>query len=203
VLAKTGLHTTEVDRIARGEGAGEVRAVDGLGEIAGTARLVHKNGDQHIQSLDAQALAALLRLVERGQVPVESFVRKEVRKAARALKVDPISFGRLRHCFITWGQEVGVEVRSQSGGVPLATIAAVVGHKDTRTTKRFYTGVAVPPMVKLPLALQHPDDPVALQTATRAVNWLRDAGSSWADFAESRRASPSPARRACSRGCRR
>jgi hypothetical protein len=33
-------------------------------------------------------------------------------------------------------------------------------------------------MVKLPLELHHPDDPVALRMATRAVNELRDAGSS-------------------------
>lgn len=157
VLAKTGMHSTEVDRIARGEG--EARALRDQGEIAGVARLVHKNGDEHLQALDAQALAALRRLVARGQAPVDSFVRKEMGKAARALHEKPLQVGRLRHSFVTWATTVGEEVRPTTAGVPLETVAAIVGHKTSRTTRLFYKGYALPPMVRLPLSLRHADDP--------------------------------------------
>lgn len=162
VLAKTGLRATEVDRVARGNG--EFRSLEDQGEIAGTVRLMHKSGDEHVQSLDAQALAAFQRLVRRGQAPVDSYVRKEVAKAAKQLKEGPLHFGRFRHCFITWAQDVGVEVKPTSGGVPLATVAGIVGHKSAKTTKLFYTGYRVPTLIRLPLRLKHPDDPVTLAT---------------------------------------
>jgi len=159
VLAKTGMHSTEVDRIARGDG--ELRALRDQVEIAGLARLIHKNGEEQIQALDAQVLEALRRLAERGQAPVDSYVRKEMRRAARALREEPLQVGRLRHSFVTWATTVGVEVRPTAAGVPLETVAAIVGHKSPRTTRPFYKGNAVPPMVRLPIGLGHPDDPVA------------------------------------------
>jgi len=163
VLAKTGLHATEVDRLARGEG--EVRALRDQGGIAGLARLIHKTGEEHLQALDAQALAALRRLVERGLCPVDSYVRKELRRAAGVVREGPLMIGRLRHSFVTWATTVGTEVRPTAAGVPLETVAAVVGHRSTRTTRRFYKGFAIPPMVQLPIQLRHPDDPVVIATA--------------------------------------
>jgi integrase len=160
VLAKTGMHATEVDRVARGEG--ELRALRGHGEIAGLARLVHRNGEEHLQALDAQALAALRRLVARGQAPVDSFVRKEMLEAARSIRERPLKIGRLRHSFIAWATTVGEEVRPTSGGVPLETVATIVGHRSPRTTRMFHRGWTVPPMVRLPIRLEHPEDPAAI-----------------------------------------
>lgn len=166
VLARTGLHASEVDRVARGEG--ELQPLEDQGDIAGTVRLIHKSGDEHVQSLDAQTLAAFQRLVERGQAPVESYVRKEIAHVARSLQTEPLHFGRFRHSFVTWAQDVGVEVRPRAGGVPLATVAGIVGHKSSRTTKLFYTGYRVPVLIRIPLRLEHPEDPAAWATKTEA-----------------------------------
>jgi integrase len=168
VLAKTGLHATEVDRVARGKG--ELQSIKDQGAIAGTVRLIHKNGEEHVQSLDAQTFAAFERLVERGQAPVESYVRKVVAATAKTVRHEPLQVGRLRHCFITWAQDVGVEVKPKSGGVPLATVAGIVGHKSARTTKLFYTGLRVPTLIRLPIRLGHPDDPVALSSRVEVGN---------------------------------
>lgn len=162
VAAKTGLHYTELERVTSGQGT--VRALDGHGEIAGVLEVPHKSGRPHLQSVDAQTLAALRRLTDRGGGPVKSFVRKELKRAAARLGTEPLKVGRFRHSFITWAEEVGVEVKPTAGGVPLATVAAVVGHKSTRTTTQFYSGKKVPVMIKLPLTLRHPEDPVALET---------------------------------------
>jgi integrase len=163
VLAKTGLHGTELARIARGEA--EVLVLPDQGAIAATMRFVHKSGEEHVQSIDAQTLAAIQRLARRGQVPVDAFLRKHMRVAGKKLKEEPILLGRLRHCFITWAQDVGVELKPKSAGVPLATVAAIVGHKSAKTTRLFYTGFRVPSLLQIPLRLEHPDDPVEITRA--------------------------------------
>ncbi len=122
LLAKAGMHATEVDRIARGEG--EVTPVSGDGEIAATIRFVHKSGRVHTQSLDAQALAAAQRLQVRAAAPVDSWCRKVVRRAAKCTRCDIIRFGQLRHSFVAWARTYGAEVRPASGGVPLSAISA-------------------------------------------------------------------------------
>jgi integrase len=166
VLAKTGLHGTELSRIARGEA--EVLVLPDQGAITATIRFVHKSGEEHVQSVDAQTLAAVQRLVRRGQIPVDAFLRKHMRVAGKKLGEEPILLGRLRHCFITWAQDVGVELKPKSAGVPLATVAAIVGHKSAKTTRLFYTGFRVPSLLQLPLRLEHPDDPVEITRAAGA-----------------------------------
>jgi integrase len=160
LLAKAGMHFTEVDRIARGEG--EVTQMSGNGEIAATVRFVHKSGRVHTQSLDAQALSAAQRLQVRGAAPVDSWCRKVVRRAARSTRCDIIRFGQLRHSFVAWARTYGAEVRPASGGVPLSAISAAMGHASMLTTSRFYDVTPVPPMIKIPIQLEHPDDPVPL-----------------------------------------
>ena len=162
--AKCDMHATEIDRLARG--LGEVKPVEGQGEIAGTIKLVHKSGRVHIQSVDAQTLAAAQRLQARGSAPVDSFIRKVVKRAVEKVNkhghrelLKPIRFGELRHSLVTWAHEGGQEIRAKEGGVPLHTVAAVVGHMTALTTKRFYEGVKVPVMIKIPLKLFHPEDP--------------------------------------------
>jgi integrase len=166
--AKFGMHGTEVERVARGEA--KIRELKDLGEIAGTIRFLHKNGDMHTVSVDAQGLAAAQRLVQRGTAPAESWVRKVVSRAAKAVKsTGAVNPGELRHSFITIASESGEEVRPKRGGVPLATVSAVVGHRSTSTTRKFYDGTQVPPMIKLPMQLFHPDDPAKLPTRDRKL----------------------------------
>jgi integrase len=151
------MHSTELERLAKGEG--KVTPLEDQGEIAATVKFVHKSGRVHIQSIDRQTLEAVQRLRARGSAPVDSYIRKVVGRACKSLGMEPVRFGELRHSFITWASECGQEVRPKSGGLPLSAIAAVVGHQSPTTTKRFYENVKVPPMIKVPIKLEHPDDP--------------------------------------------
>lgn len=171
IHAKTGMHSTEIERLARGEGT--VTILKEHGEISATIKFVHKSGRVHVQSIDHQTLAAVQRLRARAAAPVESYIRKVVAKAAARAGMEPVRFGELRHSFVTWASECGLEVRPKSGGLPLAAVAAVVGHQSAATTKKFYENVRVPPMIKVPLKLEHPDDPPFFGAGS-----VEDSGSS-------------------------
>jgi integrase len=155
--AKTGMHGTEVERLAKGEG--KVTIQEGHGEIAATIKFIHKSGRVHVQSIDHQTLAAVQRLQARGVVPSIAHMRNVVFNACDAIGIERVTFGELRHSFVTWASERGEEVRSKSGGLPLSVIAVAVGHHSAATTKRFYDNVKVPPMIKIPIKLENPDDP--------------------------------------------
>jgi integrase len=154
LLAKTGMHLSEVDRLARGQGTIETTP----GPIAAIVRVWHKNGRVHAQSVDAQTLAAALRLRSRGSAPTKSHLGKCLDLAARAIGLTAFNPGELRHSFATWATQTGTEVRVTNGGVSLATVAAVMGH-DVKTNRDFYNA-ATPALIQLPLRLHHPDDPV-------------------------------------------
>lgn len=158
--AKCGMHGTEIERLARGEG--KVKVLHGQGAIAGTITFVHKSGRVHVQSVDAQSLAAAMRLQARGSAPADWWIRQVVKRAAKSIGLAPLRMGELRHSFVTWAAECGVEVKPVDGGVPLARIAATIGHQSAVTTKKFYEGVKVPPMIQLPIRLEHPEDPIPL-----------------------------------------
>lgn len=169
IRAKTGMHEKEVGRIGMGDA--ELRRVDG-GEIVGTVTFLHKSGERHTQSLDAQAFAAASRLL--GQLPKGVDNKRQHRELARAAKaltaalresdptardVPPLRPGELRHSFATWARTAGRVVRATDAGVPLDLIAEVIGHKSAATTRRFYDSTEVPPMIVIPLRLVHPHDP--------------------------------------------
>jgi len=158
--AKCGMHGTEIDRLARGEG--RVKVLQGQGAIAGTITFIHKSGRVHVQSVDAQALAAAMRLQARGSAPADWWIRQVVKRAAKSVGLEPLRMGELRHSFVTWAAECGTEVRPVDGGVPLTRIAATIGHQSAVTTKKFYEGVKVPPMIQLPIRLEHPEEPISL-----------------------------------------
>ncbi|WP_225412044.1 site-specific integrase [Stigmatella hybrida] len=168
IHAKTGMHGTEIERLARGEG--KVSLVEEPGEIAATVKFIHKSGHVHLQSIDRQTLAAVQRLQARGAAPVDSHIRRVVRRACKTLKLFPVRFGELRHSFVTWASECGQEVRPKAGGIPLSAVAAVVGHHSAHTTKRFYDNAKVPPMIKIPIHLEHPEDPVLLPVRRAPLN---------------------------------
>ncbi|WP_233595327.1 MULTISPECIES: site-specific integrase [Corallococcus] len=170
--AKTGMHDSEISRMA--SGAGELREVKDPCGIWGTVSFRHKNGRVHIVSLDAQAFAAARRLVARKRSPRGSTIHECLGYAAARLgnqfpgeEIEPIHPSELRHSFATWSSECGQVVKPTSGGVALEMVAAVMGHLSTRTTKLFYEGVQVPPMIIFPLRLLHPDDPVDVSEAGR------------------------------------
>jgi len=170
--SKTGMHDSEISRIAAG--MGELRDVKDPCGIAGTVTFKHKNGRMHVVSLDGQALAAARRLQARGKSPSRNTVRECIGYAALRLqdksageKVSPLMPGELRHCFATWAAECGKVVKPTANGVPLEMVSAVMGHLSTRTTKLFYEGVQVPPMIIFPLRLHHPDDPASMVRSLR------------------------------------
>lgn len=166
---KSGMHQTEASRIT--EGKAELVAVDTGTEIAGVVAFPHKNGETHYQSLDAQAFAAAQRLAARGE-PIDRrhqyselalaahLATAEAKKSNPKAVVAPIRPGALRHSFITWARKSGREVwPARQTGVDLKKVAATVGHKSDRTTRKFYDGTEVPMMIAVPIRLHHRDDP--------------------------------------------
>lgn len=157
LLASYGMHFTEVERLAKGEG--NIRVLKDQGEIAGTVTFVHKSARVHVVSMEALGLAAAQRLQARGAAPVYSYCRKLVETAAGKKELD---LGTLRHSYATGAKNHGRPVKATDGGVPLTAVAAVLGHQSTQTTSRFYDGTEIPDMVVVPLVLDHPLDPLPL-----------------------------------------
>jgi len=155
VAAKTGMHTTEIRRMARGEV--EIRPV-GRGGIAAVVRVVHKGKRDHLQSIDAQTLAALQRLMRLRRAPSGAAVSKAVAKVGGV----PVFPKYLRHSFSTWLKECGRKVTVQSGGLDHAEVAALIGHRTGLMLKDRYDNSAIPPMGVVDIRLQHPSDPVQI-----------------------------------------
>ncbi len=159
LAAMHGLHFSEIERIATDA---QVRVVDRSAEavIAGTTTFLHKNGDQHVLSLTPQTFRAALRLQERRSAPAESCIRRYLREAATNQKqVTRLRLGQLRHSFVSIAKTSGRVVSLDGPGVPLTTIAQIIGHKTATTTARYYDNATVPPLLVIPLKLHHADDP--------------------------------------------
>jgi integrase len=159
VKAKTGMHVSEIERIANGNGELHPLADTSSG-IAGTAKFKHKNGRIHIASLDAQAFAAAQRLQRKGRLPARFSLQCMIDRAAEGCGQPTIHPSELRHSFATWAKNYGELIKPTSGGVALEIVASILGHQSTRTTTKFYDGTEVPPMVRIPIKLVHPNDPV-------------------------------------------
>ena len=163
VRVMTGLHVTEVARLAAGECV--LRDVPDGGRIAATVSLVHKSTRAHTQSLGAATAAAARRLMAGrsiGSIRNDDLARAmAAANAARAdgVMLEPVRLANLRHTFVTLSARAGTVVHPPSGGVEHAMIAQLVGHSGTRTMGRHYLGDYVPPMIALPIRLEHPDDP--------------------------------------------
>ena len=162
VSAKTGLHQSEIQRLASGRG--ELEATPDEGEIAAVLRVVHKSkrGNKrvtHAQSIDAQTYAAMRRLVERGGAPSDKAIHESIDYAAKKAGVQTIRPGQLRHCFITWSLRGGRKVLPKAGGVSIEDVRAAAGHATDKTTREHYAGIYIPPMLVPPVKLHHPEDP--------------------------------------------
>jgi integrase len=156
----TGAHNTELRRLCTGDGA--VHEVVGHGEIAGVLVLWHKTKKQHRVSVGAETLAAVKRLIARGGAPEEKWVTHCLHEASAAVRLPEMNYGELRHSFTAWAESGGRVVYPSGAGVPLAQIAAALGHANTRTTSVNYRVTAVPPMVVVPVRLFHSLDPLPL-----------------------------------------
>lgn len=55
-------------------------------------------------------------------------IHKKFKKAAREAGIEDFRFHDLRHCFASWNRQAGVDID---------TIADLLGHKDTRMTRRY------------------------------------------------------------------
>ncbi|QDE82844.1 integrase [Myxococcus xanthus] len=173
--AKAAMHDTEIARVARGEAL--LKEVDDPCGIKGTVTFLHKRGDDHVVSLDAQAFAAALRLQARKRPLTRAPALVMLKRAANRLRekcatpeereeIQVIEPGAIRHSFSNWASDHGVLVRPTKQGLPVEEVAAVMGHRSTKTTRTFYKRVLVPPMIQLPLKLVHPEDPpIASRTA--------------------------------------
>ncbi|WP_223744989.1 site-specific integrase [Corallococcus sp. AS-1-12] len=173
--AKAAMHDSEIARVARGEAL--LKEVDDPCGIKGTVTFFHKRGDHHVISLDAQTFAAAIRLQARKKPLTRAPALVMLKRAANRLrekcesdeekeKIRVIEPGELRHSFSNWASEYGVLVRPTKQGLPVEEVAAVMGHRSTKTTRTFYKSVQVPPMIALPLKLVHHEDPsIALRTA--------------------------------------
>lgn len=155
--ALTGMHHTEIERLARGEG--RIRALEGEGEIAGTLIFPHKRGGEHVVSVGAQALAAARRLQAAGEAPNRVATSRAVARVVESHpELEGFAMERLRHTFVTLGAG-GRVVTARGGGVPVELLGQVAGHTSTSTTRRHYLGAHIPPLVVLPLELRNEDDP--------------------------------------------
>lgn len=139
VLGGTGWHVTELERFVRSEESEIVDAQRGATLAVLVTR--HKVGDlTRTPVLSQDVLEAARRLKERGSIPRRA--NAELKAACEAVKVPTFTFGVMRHSVGTWGVE--------AGALP-AVVSEFLNHKDPRTTKRFYTDVAVPTAeVRLP-----------------------------------------------------
>jgi len=55
-------------------------------------------------------------------------VQRAFKEALKSAEIDNFRFHDLRHCFASWNRQAGVD---------LDTLADLMGHKDTRMTRRY------------------------------------------------------------------
>jgi integrase len=180
ILAKTGLHQSELARFAQGKNKkgdviGKLRVVKPKNGIAGVMHVVHKNGHEHLMALDEQCVAAAQRLQNVGKAidrwamarSIEAAVdaiSREPGKTAKGSKtvqrVDPFVPKFLRHSYGTHAEVLGrVVTYPKRRGVDRDTIRRSLGHRDEQMFEEHYRLTQVPPMIVLPLKLVHPEDP--------------------------------------------
>jgi integrase len=126
LLSATAWHVSEIQRFAR---SGEIveNGRDGVLVVLVTK---HKGGEPTRTPLQHQApVDAARRIVERGHVPNPSDINAALEEAATRAGVPPFTAGVMRHSVLTWAIQAG-------GHIDL--VSQFAGHKDRRTTQRFY-----------------------------------------------------------------
>lgn len=132
-MAASGWHVTELERFVRAKDS-ELLPVGRDGVLA-VAVVRHKSGELHRYSVRSEeVLEAATRMRQRRAVPRR--LNASLREACAAADVPSFTFGVMRHSVATWAVEAGAHPRD---------VSEFLGHKDPKTTARFYTDVAVPP----------------------------------------------------------
>lgn len=183
-----GMHDTEIAWFAQSDEA-EIREIYGDPVIKGVLTFWQdKKKEWHAVSVDAETLAAAKRLKEGGVLSKTAYhsalheaaiaihgcggVRKtytfktgrqagqtytKIRPCKKCRRLHP---NRLRASFATWAHTLGEIVHPVGQkGVDLEKVAERMGHLNSATTKRHYVGDHVPDMIRIPLKLEHPQDP--------------------------------------------
>ncbi len=130
VSAATGWHVTELARFARHH---ESEIAKGSGTVLAVLVTRHKNGGFTRTPICEEAVVrAARRIRAKGVMPRR--MNGHLREACERAKVEPFTFGVMRHTVATWGIE--------RGALPSA-VAEFLGH-NLDTSKRFYQDAAVP-----------------------------------------------------------
>lgn len=143
IMAKTGLHFAEVERLAKGkelaptsrsslkeepkqkrakgakshlvEPTAELQEWTDCGEVKAVIKFLHKTRRVVRHSIDGQALAAVRRLQAAGKAPWIPYVHKILGRVHKENKTLPaINPGSLRHSFATWLSERGEQFNPHS-----------------------------------------------------------------------------------------
>jgi integrase len=159
--ASTGMHASEVSRIAESkvEEAWDreplarltplTQTPAGTSAIAGTVTVWHKRGSPHTISLDAACFAAALRLQRQGRAPGQGRMWRQLQSASRQAGVPQVRAAELRHSFVALAQAGRWVTPAGDSGLSLEEVAAVTGHRSSRTTARFYNVQEVPRLLDL------------------------------------------------------
>jgi hypothetical protein len=149
VRVATGMHHTEIEQLEKcqlydgplpDKGAG-IRVLPAGHEIAGVLQFRQKKKPRHRISVNADVLAAALRLRE--GVPSRVAVWEAFA---------PMVPSNLRHTWITLAGEWGKWVQFRGAGVHLDQIQQIAGHSiGSKVTLSNYDKLQVPPMIRLPL----------------------------------------------------
>jgi len=124
VLGTCGWHTTELERfIADGNVEGDVLTIPR-----------HKSGHVHRTRVSVEVAEAARRLREHGPVGFWRLLGA-VERACKAADVKVFTPANLRHSVAHWAVEAGATIEQ---------VGDYLGHRDSRTTARFYTTLAVP-----------------------------------------------------------
>lgn len=139
LLIATGWHVTELERFARQKESMIVVphertiAKDGR-PVLGVLVTVHKMKElTRTPILNENQLRTAQEIKRRGTIP--RFMNRHLREACKAAGVPAFTYGVMRHSVATWAIEAGASPDQ---------VAEFLGHKDKRTTLRFYADVAVP-----------------------------------------------------------
>lgn len=142
LLAATGMHVTELQRFVRRDDSELILLPAGAKHLA-VLVTKHKSGDYtRIPLQHADHVAAATRLRESRTIPRHlnmelraACIRAEAADKTGKLKCPPFTLGVMRHSVATWAIDDGADP---------ATVAQFLGHKDPRTTLRFYADANVP-----------------------------------------------------------
>lgn len=156
VRLHTGLHESEIERIARGHAV--IRKVTDP-RIAAVVEVRHKSGRDHLQSVDGDTLVRIERLMARKEWIGEKTLARHRASAAATSGCREIYLGNLRHTRTTLLEQLGREVLPAGmRGVPLDRVARSHGHSHAIAAAH-YSGAGVPPLLVVPVRLRHPEDP--------------------------------------------